>query len=52
MDLVKDKTFTATKEIVGYGSLPWGGKEITQGKKGLTPMGSLQYSASTRRIVG
>ena len=48
----EDRVFTVAEEIVGYGALPWGGKEIAQGRKWRTPMGSVQYSVSTRRIVG
>ena len=30
----KDRIFTETEEVIGYGTSPWEGKEIAQGKKG------------------
>ena len=51
MDLVKDRTFTVTKEIVGYGASPWEGKKTHKERGGEPLWVQLQYSESTRRIV-
>ena len=35
--MVKDRAFTVTEGIVGYGVLPWEGKELCKERRGVNP---------------